>query len=262
MQTLTRTLITNTLRNFRRHKGPFRGSTKPAAFEFVPSALSSTHSVERFRLLRPFRSSSCVCSAMATQQQILSHLRSILRQADLETVTEEVLKGQLTSHFSEDMTQHEDVIMVQILPFSFVRGNWIHSAFFHAFQLRECCRDAAGMFTSTMLFRFLQTEVERFITSQAQDEAKGRKREQENCEPQPRKSSKQARTSMPTSTEPGVFILRPDGLQRCVVKEFKGQKYVDVRMYWKVCRSVAPLFVWFRKLSSCLESSGPPTTSL
>ena len=43
---------------------------------------------------------------------------------------------------------------------------------------------------------------------------------------------------MPTSTDPAVFVLRSDGLQRCVVKEFKGQKYVDVRTYWKV-RSTA-----------------------
>lgn len=49
---------------------------------------------------------------MATQQQVLAHLRSILRVADLETVTEEKLKGQLTSHFSEDMEKHEDAIMV------------------------------------------------------------------------------------------------------------------------------------------------------
>jgi hypothetical protein len=79
----------------------------------------------------------------------------------------------------------------------------------------------------------LQAEVERFITARAQEEATGRKREQENCEPQAGKLKK-ARTSAPASTEPGVFVLSQDGLQRCVVKEFKGQKYVDVRMYWKV----------------------------
>jgi hypothetical protein len=50
---------------------------------------------------------------MATEQQVLLHLRSILKDADLETVTEEVLKGQLTSHFSEDMSKHEGAIMVQ-----------------------------------------------------------------------------------------------------------------------------------------------------
>ena len=50
---------------------------------------------------------------MATEQQVISHLQAILKDADLETVTEEVLKGQLTSHFSEDMTKHEEAIMVQ-----------------------------------------------------------------------------------------------------------------------------------------------------
>lgn len=123
---------------------------------------------------------------MATEQQVISHLQAILKDADLETVTEEVLKGQLTSHFSEDMTRHEEAIM---------------------------------------------TEVERFIRAQAQLEAKGRKREQENVEPLSGKA-KQVKTSAPAPTEPGMFVLSPDGLQRCVIKEFKGQTYVDIRAYW------------------------------
>lgn len=81
----------------------------------------------------------------------------------------------------------------------------------------------------------LQTEVERFIRAQAQLEAKGRKREQENVEP-PSGKAKQAKTSAPAPTEPGMFVLSPDGLQRCVIKEFKGQTYVDIRTYWKVRR--------------------------
>lgn len=51
---------------------------------------------------------------MATEQQVIGHLQTILSKADLETVTEDALKGQLTSHFCEDMTQHEVAIMVQI----------------------------------------------------------------------------------------------------------------------------------------------------
>lgn len=163
---------------------------------------------------------------MANQQQVLSHLRSILKEADLETVTEETLKGQLTSHFSEDMSQHEDAIMVQIPLTVASNGLYVLGRFF-------------GLFTAPGIVQgcfMVQAEVERFITEQAQHEAKSRKREQENCEPQSGKQ-KQARTSTPASTQPGVFVLSPDGLQRCVVKEFKGQKYVDVRMYWKVCCS-------------------------
>jgi hypothetical protein len=78
----------------------------------------------------------------------------------------------------------------------------------------------------------VQVAIEKFIVNQAQEAARGRKREQD-FDPGSRKVAKTT-ASKATASQANEFPLTEDGIQRAMVKEFKGKTYVDLRNYWKV----------------------------